>query len=421
MRIFDGPHRRYDPLAGEWVLVSAGRTHRPWLGREERPANESCRPTTRSATSAPATSGRTARPTRPTSRPSSSPTTSAPLTPDSPTDRFSDGLLVAEGESGICRVICFSPRHDQGLARMSPEAVRSVVDVWAAQTAELGERYPWVQVFENRGESMGASNPHPHGQIWAGSALPRAGDPRGRHAAPPSRARRAAPAPRLRRAGGRRPAGGRAETTTGWRSSRSGRRGRSRRWSSRGGRSTRLPDLDDAPARRPGPDACIRLLGRYDGLFDQPFPYSMGWHQAPFGDRDRPITGSSTPTSTRRSCARPSASSWSATSCWPSRSGTSSPEEAAERLRAAQPVRRLPVDDGRRPVLTYVTGGRPDARIWPADTHPAGDIGAEPRKPCHLPVRWVIRSDRKRAAQSVDRRTSVDPAPTDQLRPRCST
>ena len=83
------------------------------------------------------------------------------------------GSCVAEGESGTCRVLCFSPRHDLTLGRMTAGEVRAVVDVWAEQTAELGGTYRWVQVFENRGESMGASNPHPHGQIWAGTALPR--------------------------------------------------------------------------------------------------------------------------------------------------------------------------------------------------------------------------------------------------------
>jgi UDPglucose--hexose-1-phosphate uridylyltransferase len=74
--------------------------------------------------------------------------------------------------SGECRVICFSPRHDLSLAQMTaPEIVR-VVETWQAQTAELGSRYRWVQVFENKGAAMGCSNPHPHGQIWAGDFIP---------------------------------------------------------------------------------------------------------------------------------------------------------------------------------------------------------------------------------------------------------
>jgi UDPglucose--hexose-1-phosphate uridylyltransferase len=101
----------------------------------------------------------------------------AALKLDSPrfsSDEAGKGLLVAEGESGVCRVICFSPRHDLTLAKMSVEEIRAVVDVWAAQSIELGSRddIGYVQIFENRGAMMGASNPHPHGQIWASRSVP---------------------------------------------------------------------------------------------------------------------------------------------------------------------------------------------------------------------------------------------------------
>jgi UDPglucose--hexose-1-phosphate uridylyltransferase len=81
-------------------------------------------------------------------------------------------LLQAESEQGTSRVICFSPRHDLTLPEMTVEAIRGVIDVWAEQVTELGRQYRWVQLFENKGAIMGCSNPHPHGQIWAGSALP---------------------------------------------------------------------------------------------------------------------------------------------------------------------------------------------------------------------------------------------------------
>ena len=83
-------------------------------------------------------------------------------------------LLVAEGESGVCRVICFSPRHDLTLAKMTVAEIRPVVDVWSEQCVELGSRdgIDYVQIFENRGAMMGASNPHPHGQIWASLSVP---------------------------------------------------------------------------------------------------------------------------------------------------------------------------------------------------------------------------------------------------------
>jgi len=81
-------------------------------------------------------------------------------------------LLQAAPVLGQCRVVCFSPRHDLTLADMSAAAIRGVVDVWSEQVADLGQRYRWVQVFENKGKLMGCSNPHPHGQVWALDALP---------------------------------------------------------------------------------------------------------------------------------------------------------------------------------------------------------------------------------------------------------
>ena len=85
---------------------------------------------------------------------------------------WQEGPLRLEGAPGTCRVVCFSPRHDLSLGELTPNEVERVIDLWASQTSELGSTWRWVQVFENRGAQMGASNPHPHGQIWAGSALP---------------------------------------------------------------------------------------------------------------------------------------------------------------------------------------------------------------------------------------------------------
>jgi UDPglucose--hexose-1-phosphate uridylyltransferase len=99
----------------------------------------------------------------------------AALKPGTPADRFDrDHLLVAEGEPGICRVVCFSPKHNLTLANMEPADIRKVVDVWVEQWLELGGR-DWighVQIFENRGAMMGASNPHPHCQIWSNRSVP---------------------------------------------------------------------------------------------------------------------------------------------------------------------------------------------------------------------------------------------------------
>ena len=97
-----------------------------------------------------------------------------PDVPEASLDVEGFGLLRAQTERGICRVLCFDPRHDLTLATMPVEGIRRVVDLWAAQSAELGAQpeIGYVQIFENRGAMMGASNPHPHSQIWATESLP---------------------------------------------------------------------------------------------------------------------------------------------------------------------------------------------------------------------------------------------------------
>jgi UDPglucose--hexose-1-phosphate uridylyltransferase len=99
----------------------------------------------------------------------------AALRPHTPAGRLDEGgLLVAEAEPGTCRVVCFSPRHDLTIAGMDVGGIRQVVDTWISQYAELGALpfINWVQIFENRGAQMGASNPHPHGQIWGNLNVP---------------------------------------------------------------------------------------------------------------------------------------------------------------------------------------------------------------------------------------------------------
>jgi UDPglucose--hexose-1-phosphate uridylyltransferase len=171
------PHRRFNALSGEWVLVSPHRALRPWQGQVEsvpvatRPAYDPtcylCPGNARAggvrnpdytgtfvfdndfAALKPAPAG------------------GLPHVPH-------DGLLVAEAESGRCRVICFTPRHDLTLADMSVPMIRGVVDTWAEEYASLGSTpdIGHVQIFENKGDMMGNSNPHPHGQIWAQRSVP---------------------------------------------------------------------------------------------------------------------------------------------------------------------------------------------------------------------------------------------------------
>jgi len=165
-------HRRFNPLTGEWVLVSPHRTQRPWQGQVERLPPET-RPAHDPTCYLCPGNGRAGGVRNPVYESTFVFTNDfAALVPDAPADESVDPLFRAASTPGTCRVICFSPRHDLTLPEMPVEQIRAVVDVWAAQSAELGQTYRWVQVFENKGAIMGCSNPHPHGQVWALNALP---------------------------------------------------------------------------------------------------------------------------------------------------------------------------------------------------------------------------------------------------------
>ncbi|MGA7193239.1 MAG: UDP-glucose--hexose-1-phosphate uridylyltransferase [Anaerolineales bacterium] len=174
--MFDLPHRRFNPLTGDWVLVSPQRTKRPWLGQVEKvqpenlprydptcylcPGNERA-----GGIKNPAYEGTFV-----------FDNDFAALTPDSIQESHASDhpLLVSFSESGLCRVVCFSPRHDLTLPELELPVIENIIATWAQQTAELGAKdfIQNVQVFENKGAMMGCSNPHPHSQIWAQSQLP---------------------------------------------------------------------------------------------------------------------------------------------------------------------------------------------------------------------------------------------------------
>jgi len=169
------PHRRFNPLLREWVLVSPHRTERPWLGRVEKiqkpPAvtfDPNCYlcPGNRRAGGA-----QTPLYTQTYVFDNDYP---AMLLEVAPIQFDTAGLLVGKSEQGICRVMCFSPRHDLTVARMNVPELRVVINGWAEQYSALGQisGINHVQIFENCGELLGASNPHPHCQIWANASLP---------------------------------------------------------------------------------------------------------------------------------------------------------------------------------------------------------------------------------------------------------
>ena len=168
------PHRRYDPLSGEWVLVSPHRTQRPWQGQRETSA-PSNRPAYDPQCYLCPGNKRAGDATNPAyTEPFVFPNDYAALLPNVPLEGGTpDDLFHCEPVRGECRVICFSPRHDLTLPEMAVEDILKIVNVWANQIVELGAKYRWVQIFENKGAVMGCSNPHPHGQIWAGNFIPR--------------------------------------------------------------------------------------------------------------------------------------------------------------------------------------------------------------------------------------------------------
>ncbi len=176
---FETPHRRRNPLTGDWVLVSPQRARRPWLGQVEKaplaelpaydPACYLCPGNSRA--------GGVQNPLYRSTfvfdndfpsllPPAASPVSAEPVS--------GSALFNAEPVSGICRVVCFSPRHDLTLPELSQAEVETVVRTWTEQTLQLGrlEAIQYVQVFENKGEMMGCSNPHPHSQIWSTSYIP---------------------------------------------------------------------------------------------------------------------------------------------------------------------------------------------------------------------------------------------------------
>lgn len=277
-------HRRFNPLTGQWVLVSPHRTQRPWQGQLEAPdtlplpshdpACYLCPGNTRAngevnpEYSGPWVFENDFAALRPAFLPM------APAEPDP------DGLLIAEPVSGECRVMCFSPNHALSLPELSVAELRAVIDGWAEQSAELGQRHAWVQIFENKGAAMGCSNSHPHGQIWASAHVPDEPATEDAHQrAYFERTGRALLADiAAREAGGPRV----VVETARWLAI-------VPFWAVWPFETLVLPrfavqriDQLEAADRDSLGALLSELTARYDNLFGCAFPYSMGWHGAPY-------------------------------------------------------------------------------------------------------------------------------------------
>ncbi|MGR5062298.1 UDP-glucose--hexose-1-phosphate uridylyltransferase [Photobacterium sp. DNB22_13_2] len=169
----DHPHRRYNPLTGQYILVSPHRAKRPWQGADETPEQAEDKAYDSECFLCPTN-------TRVSGDKNSDYADTyvfnndhAALTQDTPdAPESGNPLFRCESARGLSRVICFSPDHSKTLPELPVGMIRKVIDTWNEQIEELGEKYVWVQAFENKGSAMGCSQPHPHGQIWANSFLP---------------------------------------------------------------------------------------------------------------------------------------------------------------------------------------------------------------------------------------------------------
>ena len=277
------PHRRLNALTGAWVLVSPHRMRRPWQGQTERPPADE-RPAYDPNCYLCPGNDRAAGESNPAYETTFAFTNDFPaLLPDGAAIQSQSGLLRSECVQGTSRVLCFSPRHDLTLAEMSPAEIGAVIDLWSRETETLGRTYRWVQVFENKGAVMGCSNPHPHGQVWALNSVPsepHQEDVRQREYFTEHGRALLTDYLEQEMKEGTRVVDANAHWVTlvpFWAT-----------WPFEllvlpRARLLRLPDLDSAQ-RNALADIIKRVLVRYDNLFETSFPYSMGWHGAPFGD-----------------------------------------------------------------------------------------------------------------------------------------
>jgi UDPglucose--hexose-1-phosphate uridylyltransferase len=296
---YDYPHRRLNPLTNEWVLVSPHRGRRPWLGQIEKGEAESLPQYDPNCYLCPGNQRAGGHQNPDYTSTFVFENDFAALLPEVPEKHSRAGseasvlptaLFSASTETGVCQVMCFSPRHDLSLPQLSLEEVFRVVETWSEQTQILGERHDirYVQVFENKGAMMGASNPHPHSQIWASSHIP--DEPASEVLTQSDYMQQHGSCLLCDYLKAERESGERlvvendlfSAVVPFWAV-----------WPfeilllSRQHTGS-LMEFDEA-GRRSLADILRRITARYDNLFQVSFPYSMGFHQAPFDGREYPF------------------------------------------------------------------------------------------------------------------------------------
>ncbi|SMC62023.1 UDP-glucose--hexose-1-phosphate uridylyltransferase [Cellulophaga tyrosinoxydans] len=170
----ENPHRRFNILTGEWVLVSPHRTKRPWQGKVEKTVSPLKDTYDENCYLCPTNTRMGGKKNPDYKKAYSFINDFAALMPEVPEGELQHNLLQAKSEKGVCKVVCFSPDHSLTLPVMEEKDIVEVISLWQREYLELG-KLPFinhVQIFENKGDTMGCSNPHPHGQIWAQESIP---------------------------------------------------------------------------------------------------------------------------------------------------------------------------------------------------------------------------------------------------------
>jgi UDPglucose--hexose-1-phosphate uridylyltransferase len=283
---FVHPHRRRNPLTGDWVVVSPQRTERPWQGQTDDAAGDGTPTYDPSCFLCPgnARAGGVTNPVYTSTfvfeNDFAALLPGVPVPDNEVHDDVADGLFEVATADGECRVICFSPRHDLTLAKMSRDEIGVVIRLWRDQFAELDETWEWVQLFETRGAVSGASNPHPHGQIWSSSFLPNEAvseiEAQASHLARHGTSLLVDYAAREAASGERTVA-----VNDGWIAV-------VPYWAYWPYETIVIPrrpvatlnDLDDGDAEALA-EVLQTMLGAFDRLFNTSFPYCSGWHGAP--------------------------------------------------------------------------------------------------------------------------------------------